>query len=171
MRQIIRQREIVADGWSYPLAPGMRATGTAPQVVEGDDPALKVLSFAEFLERAPGAAPGSLAVWVEPADEIEKIGPMVDRARLVVIHFPKSGEGRGFSQAQLLRQRYRYAGELRAAGALGRDQLFFLSRCGCDAFDLDPTEDLNAALAAFHTFTVAYQPGPDPQGTLPGRRF
>lgn len=75
--------------------------------------------------------------------------------------FPKIGEGRGFSHARLLRQRYRYAGELRAHGAIKRDQLFFLARCGFDSFDLDPTEDLPAALAALNAFSVAYQDGSD----------
>ena len=75
--------------------------------------------------------------------------------------FPKIGEGRGFSQARMLRQRYRYVGELRARGALKRDQLFFLARCGFDSFDLDPTEDLQAALAALNDFSVAYQDGSD----------
>ena len=77
------------------------------------------------------------------------------------IDFAKIGEGRGYSQARLLRQRYRYGHELRARGALKRDQMFLLARCGFDAFDLDPTEDLPAALAALGTFSVAYQAGSD----------
>ena len=52
-------------------------------------------------------------------------------------------------------------GELRARGALKRDQMFFLARSGFDAFDLDPSEDPNAALAALGTFSVAYQGGDD----------
>jgi uncharacterized protein (DUF934 family) len=65
------------------------------------------------------------------------------------VEFAKSGEGRGFSQARMLRERYGYEGELRARGALGRDQLFFLARCGFDAFDLHLGEDLEAALGRF----------------------
>ena len=65
------------------------------------------------------------------------------------------------TQARLLRQRFGYSGELRARGALKRDQLFFLARCGFDSFELDPTEDLPAALAALHSFSVAYQDGSD----------
>jgi uncharacterized protein (DUF934 family) len=59
----------------------------------------------------------------------------------------------------MLRQRYLYRGELRARGVLKRDQMFFLARCGFDSFDLDPTEDLQAAIAALDTFSVAYQEG------------
>jgi uncharacterized protein (DUF934 family) len=61
----------------------------------------------------------------------------------------------------MLRQRYRYAHELRARGAIKRDQLFFLARCGFDAFELEAAEDLAASLAAFNGFSVAYQGGSD----------
>jgi uncharacterized protein (DUF934 family) len=148
MRQIIRQREIVADDWRYP-----GEAGAGPQV----------LSLAEF-EAAlqAGTAPLSgCAVSLEPADAVEKLAPAIKRLSLVVVNFPKNGEGRGFTQGQLLRQRYRYAGELRAAGAIKRDYLFFLARCGFDAFDLDPAENLAASLAGFKSFSVAYQSGSD----------
>jgi uncharacterized protein (DUF934 family) len=148
MRQIIRQRELVADAWRYP--------GEA-----GDGP--RVLSLAQFAAAvAAGTAPAAgAAVWLEPADAIESLAPLVARLALVVVNFPKNGEGRGFTQGQLLRQRYHYAGELRAAGAIKRDLLFFLARCGFDAFDLDPAEDRAAALQSFGTFSVAYQLGSD----------
>ncbi len=148
MRSIIRNREIVADSWRYPGA-------------GGDGPA--VATLAEFLAAvADGSAAGNgAAVQLEPADDVEKLAPHTARLSLVVVHFPKDGEGRGFTQGQLLRQRYRYAGELRAAGQIKRDYLFFLARCGFDAFDLHPDEDLTASLAAFRTFSAAYQPGTD----------
>ncbi|MFT3907676.1 MAG: DUF934 domain-containing protein [Steroidobacteraceae bacterium] len=162
MRRIIRQREIVQDGWRYPAANAPAASGDAGPVA---------LTLAEFVAAAPAAAPGSLGLWLEPADAVEQAGALIDRARLVVAHFPKNGEGRGFTQAQLLRQRFGYAGELRAAGAVKRDQLFFLARCGFDAFDLDPAEDPEDALVAFKTFSVAYQPSSDPGQRYGGRRF
>ena len=148
MRQIIRQREIVADRWRY-----AGEDGTGP-VVQG---------LSELLAAVQaGTAPADgLGVRLDPADEVEKLAPHLGRVALVVLHFPKDGEGRGFTQAQLLRRRYRYTGELRAAGALKRDYLFFLARCGCDAFDLHPAEDLQAALAYFSTFSAAYQAGAD----------
>jgi uncharacterized protein (DUF934 family) len=140
MRKIIRQREIVSDSWRYP---GEAGDGT------------QVATLAEFLV-GDGAV-----VQLEPGDEVEKLAPHIARLSLVVVHFPKDGEGRGFSQGQLLRQRYRYTGELRAAGLIKRDYLFFLARCGFDAFDLHPDEDLLASLVAFRTFSAAYQPSTD----------
>jgi uncharacterized protein (DUF934 family) len=146
MRQIIRRRELLQDDVHYA---GEQASGGTRAVV----------SLAEFLAATAAGEPTADSVLLEPAHEVAQIAPQLPRLKLIVIDFPKVGEGRGFSQARLLRQRYRYAGELRARGALKRDQLFFLARCGFDSFQLDPAENLPEALAALNTFSVAYQDG------------
>src|ERR1044071_2566601 len=73
------------------------------------------------------------------------------------VNFPKFGDGRGFSIARLLRGRYGYKGELRAVGHITRDHLYYMERVGFDAFELREGEDANEALAAFTTFSAAYQ--------------
>jgi uncharacterized protein (DUF934 family) len=150
MRRIIRRRELVADDARYdgePPEPGTRA----------------VLSLAQFLAASASAsgtaAAAPDAVQVGPVDAIESLVPHLAALRLIVIEFPKVGEGRGYTQARLLRQRLGFQGELRARGALKRDQLFFLARCGFDSFELDPSEDALAALSALDSFSVAYQDG------------
>jgi uncharacterized protein (DUF934 family) len=150
MRRIIHRRELVADDARY--AGEEAGPGTRP-----------VQPAAEFIAaRTAGQAAGSgAAVLIGPADEVEPLVPHLALLSLIVVEFPKIGEGRGFSQARMLRQRYRYAGELRARGVLKRDQLFFLARCGFNSFDLDPAEDLEAALASLNDFSVAYQGGSD----------
>jgi uncharacterized protein (DUF934 family) len=146
MRQIIRRREVVPDDVSYPEEPG--ACGLRP-----------VIPLAQFLSaRATGQAVGD-AILVAPADEVEPLAEHLSALTLIVIDFPKLGEGRGYSQARLLRQRLHYHGELRARGVLKRDQLLFLARCGFDSFQLDADENPQAALAGFSTFSVAYQDG------------
>src|SRR5579863_2603629 len=92
-------------------------------------------------------------------DAVESLQGRLDGLQWIVIEFAKIGDGRGYTQGHLLRRRLGYAHELRARGALKRDQLLFLARSGFDAFDLDPTENLHAALAGFDAFTVAYQNG------------
>ena len=147
MRRIIRRREIVLDELRYEgevLSPG-----TYP-----------VRPAADWLASAD-ATDGPAAVLLSAVDEPETLAPQLHRLGWIVVEFAKSGDGRGFSQARILRQRYGYAAELRARGALGRDQLFFLARCGFDAFDLDSREDLEAALSAFDSFSVAYQRASD----------
>ena len=96
---------------------------------------------------------------LQPADRVEHVTADLALFSLIACSFSGPSEGRGYSQARMLRQRYRYGAELRARGALKRDQLFFLARCGFDAFELDPSEDPEAALAAFAAFSVATQGG------------
>ena len=157
MRQILRQRDVLADRWRYPGEPG---------------PGPQVLTLAELLAASAAAAlaAGELGVRVGPTDEVEQLAPFVARLALIVVQFEASGDGRGYTQGQMLRQRYGYGGELRAAGAIRRDHLFLLARCGFDAFDFEPREDPRAALAQLERFSVAYQPS---SGTLvqPRRRL
>jgi uncharacterized protein (DUF934 family) len=70
-----------------------------------------------------------------------------------------TGDGRGFTQARLLRQRHGYQGELRAVGKIRADQMYFLAQCGFDAFELLDDEDVATAVAQLDRFSVAYQTG------------
>ncbi|MGH6946093.1 MAG: DUF934 domain-containing protein [Kiloniellales bacterium] len=85
----------------------------------------------------------------------------VSRFRLLALEFPKLNDGRAFSYARLLRERYGFSGEIRAVGHLIRDQFAFLTRCGFDAVEVkDATlaEQWHDALAEF---SVVYQPATD----------
>jgi len=98
-----------------------------------------------------------VGVWLKPDDEPGDIASDLDKLALVAVHFPKFGDGRGYSTGALLRTRHGYRGELRAFGDIGRDHLFFLARCGFDAFRLAEHRDPEDALAAFDDFSVRYQ--------------
>ncbi len=83
-----------------------------------------------------------------PANEpVESIAPFLSRIELVVLNFEVFADGRAFSQARLLRDRYRYPGSLRARGDVVRDLLSFMQRCGIDQFELAPGEDVALALS------------------------
>ena len=148
MRQILWQRELASDRWRYP-----GEAGEGPQV-------LTLAGLEAALAGVP-AGGADLGVLLGPTDEVELLAPHLARLALVVVHFEKNGDGRGFSQGQLLRRRLGFRGQLRARGALKRDHVFLLARCGFDAFDLDPAEDLRAARAQFERFSVAYQSAAD----------
>jgi uncharacterized protein (DUF934 family) len=78
---------------------------------------------------------------------------------VIILDFPKFKDGRAYSQARLLRERYGYTGEIRARGEILRDQLLFMARCGFDAFEFaGETEGANAALGEF---SFVYQPAAD----------
>lgn len=80
---------------------------------------------------------------------------------LIAIEFPRFTDGRGYSIARLLRGRYGYRGELRAVGDILRDQIFYLTRVGFDAFELRDDQDPQVALSAQADFSIAYQASTD----------
>ena len=99
-----------------------------------------------------------------PKEKVLRLEPTDDPASVslggvarVEVNFPKFGDGRGYSIARLLRERYGYRGELRAVGHITRDLLFYLESCGFDAFELRAGEDPHEALASFEDFSEAYQ--------------
>jgi uncharacterized protein (DUF934 family) len=104
---------------------------------------------------------GRLGVRLGPADAVGALERDFLRISLVAIEFGGAAEGRGYSQAQLLRKRCKFTGELRAVGKIQRDQLFYMARCGINAFEFPEGSDLQAALTAFNDFTVAYQSASD----------
>lgn len=159
MRQLIRQREIVNDEWRY-----------ADEDPQGRERAL-ILPFARWKEEREQwwLWDGRLGVRLGPTDPVTELEHDFLRIALVAIEFASMAEGRGYSQAQILRKRFKFTGELRAVGNIQRDQLFYLARCGFDSFELREGADLQAALAAFNDFSVAYQPAVD-LVTAPARR-
>jgi uncharacterized protein (DUF934 family) len=98
-----------------------------------------------------------LGIWLKPDDDPADIAADLAHFALVAVHFPKFADGRGYSTAALLRTRHGYRGELRAIGDVGRDQLFYLKRCGFDSFALAPHRDPETAVASLNDFSLRYQ--------------
>jgi uncharacterized protein (DUF934 family) len=149
-RRLLRDRRIVFDEWRYVVeAP---ADTSAPLIV----------TFDQWqMEPDTWIARGSpLGVVLSAAHKIEQLAPDLARFALIAAEFSGPSEGRGYSQARLLRERWNFKGELRATGYVRRDQLFFMARCGFNSFEL-PEADLEDAHTAFSTFSAAYQPSND----------
>ena len=98
-----------------------------------------------------------LGVWLDANEGPEAIADDLQRFAVIAVSFPKFGDGRGYSIARLLRERYGYKGELRAIGDVLHDHLHFMKQCGFDAFQLRADQDVPAALAALDTFSEGYQ--------------
>jgi phosphoadenosine phosphosulfate reductase len=157
--QLYRDGGFVADDWHH---------------LGDDDPLPEagavILPLARFLESV-GTAPASvrLAVLLRAADDPDLLAPHLERLELVAVDFAKFSDGRGYSTARLLRQRYGYAGELRAVGDVLLDQIPLMRRCGFTAFEIvhAPTR---RALEAGHDVEVplylqpAERPGERPAG-------
>ena len=103
----------------------------------------------------PAPSPDQRVVRLEPGDDPGAVA--LHGVARVEVNFPKFGDGRGYSIARLLRERYGYKGELRAVGHITRDLLYFMERVGFDAYELREGEDPVEALAGLRAFSAAYQ--------------
>jgi uncharacterized protein (DUF934 family) len=95
----------------------------------------------------------------------ELIAADLERLALVALEFPKFRDGRAYSHARILRERYGFRGELRAVGDVLMEQLHFMLRTGFNAFEIagpDPLEQYRTAKAEF---SVWYQPTGDGRPT------
>jgi uncharacterized protein (DUF934 family) len=90
---------------------------------------------------------------------------LLDRLTVVVLVFPNFKDGRAYSQARLLRERYGFHGELRATGQVLRDQFVFLVRAGFDALEVTKAGDAEAFASTLARYTVFYQPTGESRAT------
>ena len=121
------------------------------------------VSLARFLGLKQGQENGPLpdGVRLGPADKAEDLEPYLSELSLIEVDFPRYTDGRGYSQAQLLRRRYQYSGELRGVGHVLRDQIFYMHRSGFDAYETRRA-GLSEVMEALNEYSMVYQPAADP---------
>ncbi|CEA06457.1 oxidoreductase probably involved in sulfite reduction [Pseudomonas saudimassiliensis] len=155
MRQIIKSNQVVPDTWEL-----LPKDATLEQLTNAGD---IIVPLAMWLEHAHAlkARDGRLGVWLDADEEAESIADDLEHFAVIALNFPVFSDGRNYSNARLLRDRYQYQGELRAIGDVLRDQLFFMRRCGFDAYALREDHDPHAALASLNDFSEVYQAATD----------
>lgn len=138
--------------------------GDADALVDG--PIL--VSAARFLKEADAllAHPAPVGVAWPNAEDVSALAPYVGRLALVTLFFPKFRDGRAFSQARLLRERFGFEGELRATGNVLQDQILLMARSGFDTFEVEKEADLAAFEGALKRYTLVYQPTGDGRRTV-----
>jgi uncharacterized protein (DUF934 family) len=155
-RRIIRlvdgQARIVEDSWVL-FEDGAAWNAEAAALV----PLATALAQAERLRAAAPAG-----VWLSPTDDPAQVVALFESIALIAVQFPKFGDGRGFSTAALLRNRYGWRGELRAIGDVLRDQLYFMKRVGFDSFALRADRNVEEAVASLSDFSDSYQGSVEP---------
>jgi uncharacterized protein (DUF934 family) len=109
-------------------------------------------------------------IWPNNRD-VDDLVPYLDRLAAVALVFPSFRDGRAYSQARLLRERFQYRGELRATGQVLRDQFVFMLRAGFDAFEVKKQSDAEAFAQTVKRYSVFYQPTGDGRLTALHRRM
>ncbi len=158
--KIIRDGAIVEDDWTHlddaaPLPAAARV----------------IVSWARWqADRVALKARRNVGVAIPPTLDVDELKDDLAALALVAVPFgfiqpkPEGGrtfDGRGYSQARLLRDRHAYTGEIRAIGDVFRDAMFYMHRCGVNAFEVKAGADLQDAVKAFRDFSFGYQGAAD----------
>ena len=167
MPKIIKNDRIVEDAWQVlKLAEGEAAETVAlPEAATLFPLTVWLARKGELLSRIATAG-----VWLDSSEGPEALVGDLDALSIIAVNFPKFADGRSYSTARLLRERYGYRGEVRAIGDVLHDQLFFMKRCGIDAYAVRADKDIEAALAGLSTFSETYQAAVDQPQPLFRRR-
>ena len=166
MKKYIKQKQVIEDTWhTLEVVPDQSAV-----VVPATGNWIVPLAVWKQERTHLLARHQPMGVVLEPKDDPADLAQDVTELSVIAVRFPVFSDGRGFSTARLLRERYGYKGELRAVGDIFRDQIFHLARCGFDAYVLREGEDEQGAIAALNDFSEAYQAAHD-RGPLFERRF
>jgi len=167
MPKIIKNDSIVDDSWQLlKLAEGESAETLALP----DGHALLPLAVWQARKDEIIARGQPIGFWLESGEGPEALASELGHFAVIGVNFPKFTDGRSFSTARLLRERYGYQGEIRALGDVLQDQLFFMKRCGIDAYALREDKDIEKALAGLRAFSESYQAAVDQPQPLFRRR-
>src|SRR5262245_52455256 len=123
--RIIRDLAIVEDGFTH-VADGAELPASGDIIVSLD-------RYRE-LRASLSQRTGKVGVRLRSDQEAKTLAEFLPEVALVAVEFPGFKDGRGYTTARLLRERFGWKGELRAVGDVMRDQMFYMLRCGFNAF-------------------------------------
>lgn len=158
---LLKQDTVVADDWVT-----VSDNEELPAVEAVIVPLSRWLTERDTLVRRNGR----LGVRLRSDESAASIADDLDRFDLVALEFPTFKDGRSYSTARLLRERYGYAGELRATGNVLPDQALFLARCGFDSYEVADDIDVAQWTRSRRAISGRYQPSTDGGGTIPALR-
>ena len=102
-----------------------------------------------------------VGVRIESDQEIEVLAYDLPRIAVVALAFPKFRDGRAYTSARLLRERFKYEGQIRAVGDVLQEQAGFMVRCGFDAFEPSDGATPEVLTKAANRFRHVYQRAAD----------
>ena len=149
------------------LRDGAPAAAEDPFTYAADDQAVPpgdvIISLTRFQAEGEALLGEGRAVGVrlESHEEVEALAYDLPQLAVVALAFPKFGDGRAFSYARLLRERFGYGGEIRAVGDVSRELAGQMVRCGFDAFEPADGSTVEDWRKASQRFRHVYQRASD----------
>ena len=153
MPKLIRNGTLESDRWT------ILKEATGPDVLQAtlNKSFVVPLKFWKTYSQEITEYCGETAIWLESDETVQDIGSELHNFPLIALNFPSFTDGRSYTNARELREHFHYKGEIRAIGEVLRDQLFYMSRCGFDAFAIRHDQNPEACLKAFSDFSTGYQ--------------
>jgi len=152
--QVIKDKAVIDDDWSL-----IRDIEDSSSIPEGD--VILPLTFWQANRDQLLKTKKIHAIWIDGSIETESLLDDIEFFSLIALDFPTFKDGRSYSHARLLRERYNFQGELRAVGDILQDQLFFMERCGINSFQVRDDKNIEQALNGFKIFSDRYQAAAD----------
>lgn len=118
------------------------------------------MHISDFSNLTNEGAQANTGVWLDAEDDLDEVSSNLLQVPAIAINFPIFADGRGFSIAQQLRMEKGYKGEIYAIGHFMEEQLFYLKRCGFDAFVIQHDTDVEPLKAILNDFSNNYQGSP-----------
>ncbi len=165
MPKLIKNRQIIEDNWE--LVKDFSADLLAER--GGENLLLPLVAWLEHKD-VIAARSSATGVWLDSHELPAQLADSLHNLPVIALNFPVFRDGRPFSSARELRLNFGYQGEVRAIGDVLRDQLFYMARCGFDAFVMREDQNLETSLQAFEDFRDAYQSSVDRPDPLFRRR-
>ncbi|MFT3931339.1 MAG: DUF934 domain-containing protein [Spongiibacteraceae bacterium] len=151
MNRLIKHGEVIDDAWQV-----------LREIPESGLPSGKIivplnywLENRDVLRARAQNSEEQVGVWLASDQPPAPLADDLSVLPVIAIDFPLFTDGRGFSYGRTLREQFKYKGEVRAIGQFIRDQLYYLSRCGFDAYAIETT-DPEKALGSLKDFSTSY---------------
>lgn len=163
MPRIIKINQVIEDQWTL-----LTADAQLDEALQAEQVIIPLSLWQQHKNELQAVQ--HLGIWLEAEQAIEDIIDDIAHFAVIALNFPVFTDGRHFSSARLLRERYAYTGEIRAIGDVFRDQLFFMQRCGFDAYAIRSDRCPHDALQGLTELSVTYQAAYDQNLPLYRRR-
>ncbi len=164
MRKLTKDGTLTADDWT--VLP--KDETFDPASVSGPT----LVHWAQAQEHLQALDAGKqIGIWIDTESSDESLASLPLNVPVIGIHIPTFTDGRGFSLARMLREQKKFAGEIRALGNYMQDQLFYMRRCGFDAFVIDDSANAESMRRSLMDFSDSYQAAVDQPQPLFRRRI
>lgn len=153
MPKLINKDGVMDNPWTV-----MKAS-TGPEILQAvpGKNFIVPLQFWKLYQEELNNYDGAIAVWIDSNELPGQIADELLSLPLIALNFPVFSDGRSYTNARELRQKYAYKGEIRAIGDVLRDQLYYMAQCGFDSFEIRHDQDPGLCVEAFKDFKTGYQ--------------